>query len=111
MEETGAGAADVAGVACTGHGNGLYLVDDERGRPTRRISSSDGRAACVQQWEASGVIDRVRQKTLQANWPAQPNALRWLVDHEPGVLASTRWAAMCRITSACAGRRGNCGID
>jgi L-xylulokinase len=98
MAETGAAAADVAGVACTGHGNGLYLVD-ERGRPTRKgISSSDGRAlAYVQQWEAGGVIDRVRQKTLQANWPAQPNALlRWLVDHEPGVLASSRWALMCK---------------
>lgn len=98
IEETGVKAGEVAAVACTGHGNGLYLVDEE-GVPTRKgISSSDSRAlSYVDQWNAEGVIDRVRQKTLQDNWPAQPNAiLRWLVDHEPETLAASQWLLMCK---------------
>jgi L-xylulokinase len=97
---TGAHVApeQIVAIACCGHGNGLYLVD-ELGRPTRKgISSSDARAqAYVEQWDEAGVIDRLRPKTLQCNWPAQPNALlRWLIDHEPETLRKSRWALMCK---------------
>lgn len=88
----------IVAIACCGHGNGLYLVD-ESGRPTRKgISSSDSRAReYVEQWHDAGVIDRLRSKTLQCNWPAQPNALlRWMLDHEPETLERSRWALMCK---------------
>ncbi|TWT80310.1 L-xylulose/3-keto-L-gulonate kinase [Planctomycetes bacterium CA13] len=91
-------ANDIVAVACTGHGNGLYLVD-ESGKPTRKgISSSDSRAReYVERWNKDGVIDRLRPKTLQCNWPAQPNALlRWMIDHEPETLHRSRWALMCK---------------
>ena len=98
VTRAGVRAQDVAAVACTGHGNGIYLVDAE-GRPVRRaIFSSDSRArAYVEQWTAEGVDREVRSKTMQALWPGQPNALSaWLRDHEPDVLRSTRWVLMCK---------------
>jgi L-xylulokinase len=94
----GVRSQDVAAVACTGHGNGIYLVDKE-GRTVRRaIFSSDSRArAYVKQWVSDGVDREVRSKTMQALWPGQPNALlAWLRDHEPNVLRNTRWVLMCK---------------
>ena len=75
----------IAGVACTGHGNGLYLVD-AAGQPVRpAIRGADTRArAYIDRWLADGVDRAIRPKTMQAIWPAQPNALlAWMRDHEP----------------------------
>ncbi|TWU39768.1 FGGY-family carbohydrate kinase [Novipirellula artificiosorum] len=91
-------AKEIVSVSCTGHGNGLYLVD-EAGRPTRKgISSSDSRARdYVENWNQDGIIEKLRPKTLQCNWPAQPNALlRWMIDNEPETLQRSRWALMCK---------------
>lgn len=88
----------VKGVACTGHGNGLYLID-AAGKPVRpAIFSSDARArSYVERWTTEGVFQRVAPKTLQTLWPGQPNALlAWLADHEPDSLVRTRWALMCK---------------
>jgi L-xylulokinase len=88
----------IGAVACTGHGNGLYLVDAE-GRPVRNaIFSADARArAYIERWTAEGIDRAVRPKTMQALWPGQPNALlAWLADHEPEVLRRTRWCLMCK---------------
>ena len=90
--------ADVAAVACAGHGNGLYLVDGA-GRPVRRaILSTDSRArAIVERWVADGVDKAVRPKTMQSLWPAQPNALLvWLKEHEPATLEKAAWVLMCK---------------
>lgn len=75
----------IACMACTGHGNGLYLVD-AAGHPIRpAIRGSDTRArAYIDRWLADGVDRAIRAKTMQAIWPAQPNALlAWMRDHEP----------------------------
>lgn len=88
----------IAAVACTGHGNGLYLVD-AAGHPTRRaIFSSDSRAqGYIDRWCAAGLDRVLRAKTLQGMWPGQPNALlAWLADHEPDTLRRSRWALMCK---------------
>jgi L-xylulokinase len=98
IEKSGISAREIAAVACTGHGNGLYLVDAD-GRPVRRaIFSADCRArAYVERWTAEGVARAVREKTMQALWPGQPNAiLAWLADHEPLALGKARWALMCK---------------
>jgi L-xylulokinase len=78
----------VAGLACTGHGNGLYLVD-AAGKPVRpAIRGSDTRArAYIDRWLADGVDRAIRPKTMQCIWPAQPNALlAWMRDREPDAL-------------------------
>lgn len=85
VEQSGVDPDDIACVACTGHGNGLYLIDAD-GKPVRNgIYSSDSRAASiVADWKARGVDTQALPKTAQCVWPAQPNALlAWLREHEP----------------------------
>ncbi|MBE3068790.1 MAG: carbohydrate kinase [Planctomycetes bacterium] len=98
LEKARAAPGDVACVACAGHGNGLYLVD-EAGRPVRdAILSTDSRARdIVAAWLAAGIDKAVRPLTMQCVWAAQPNALlAWLKVHEPEVLRRTRWVLMCK---------------
>jgi L-xylulokinase len=88
VEKSGVNPEDIACVTCTGHGNGLYLIDAD-GNPVRNgIYSSDGRAAAIiADWKARGVDAQALPKTAQCVWPAQPNALlAWLREHEPEVL-------------------------
>ncbi len=88
----------IACIACTGHGNGIYLVD-AAGQPVRpAILSADTRArSYVERWTAEGIGQAVRPKTMQSLWPGQPNALlAWLRDREPQAYAKTRWVLMCK---------------
>ena len=88
IAKAGVDAAAIACVACTGHGNGLYLIDAD-GRPVRHaINSMDGRAAdIIAEWKSDGVDAKALPKTAQCIWPAQPNALlAWLREHEPQAL-------------------------
>ncbi len=89
---------EIIAVACTGHGNGLYLVD-KQGNPVRNaILSTDGRARdYVDKWVADGIDTKVRPKTMQCVWPAQPNALlAWLNDNEPETMARAGWVLMAK---------------
>jgi L-xylulokinase len=98
IEKSGIDPKEVACVACAGHGNGLYLVDGD-GKPVRNaIGSADSRAReYIDEWAAEDVLARIRPKTMQAIWPAQPNALlRWLADHEPESIEKARWVLMCK---------------
>ncbi|MBU2699115.1 L-xylulokinase [Sporomusaceae bacterium BoRhaA] len=91
-------AKDIAGIATTGHGNGMYLVD-EAGRPAYYgIISTDTRAKdYVTQWYADGTFDAVLPKTMQSIWAGQPVALlAWFRDHQPEVLEKTKWIFMCK---------------
>jgi L-xylulokinase len=77
---------DILGVACTGHGNGLYIWSMPDGRPVRpAIRGADTRAReYIDRWLADGVDVAIRPKTMQAIWPAQPNALlAWMREYEP----------------------------
>lgn len=98
LAKTAIDPKNVLAISCCGHGNGLYLAD-EFGRPTRSgIISSDGRAReYIEKWNREKVLERIRPKTMQAIWPAQPNALlRWIRDYEPDVLEKTKWMFMCK---------------
>ncbi len=98
ITKSGIDPADIACVACTGHGNGIYLIDKD-GKPTRNaIMSSDGRARdYIEKWTADGVDKAIRPKTMQCIWPAQPNALlAWIRDNEPDVLEKSVHALMAK---------------
>jgi L-xylulokinase len=85
IAKTGANPADIAGIGCTAHGNGIYLLD-KQGRPLRNgVQSMDTRAAdIVNQWNANNLASQVFPYTIQSFWPAQPNALlAWIKKHEP----------------------------
>ncbi len=88
LASSGVNPAEIAAVACTGHGNGLYLVDAQ-GNPVRNaVNSTDSRAAAiVAGWKRDGIDARALPKTAQCVWPAQPAALLiWLREHESETL-------------------------
>ena len=98
VARSGVAAGDIACIACTGHGNGLYLVDPQ-GRPVRNgIISTDTRAKdYVARWQADGVAGAILPRTMQSLWPGQPCALlAWLRDHEPETVRRAGWALMCK---------------
>lgn len=85
IARSGISSDEIAGIGCTGHGNGLYLLD-KQGRPLRNgIQSMDTRAAdIVAEWNGNKLLDEVFPYTIQALWPAQPNALlAWIKKNEP----------------------------
>jgi len=98
LAKSGINPRDIACIAGSGHGNGLYLVGAD-GAPVRNgIYSTDTRAQrYVERWRADGVGEKVLPKTTQCLWPGQPNALlAWLRDNEPETLARTKWALPCK---------------
>lgn len=98
IEKSGIDPTEIIAVACTGHGNGLYLVD-KQGRSVRNaILSTDSRArSYIDKWVADGIDKKVRPKTMQNLWPAQPNALlAWLKDNEPQTIEKAGWALMAK---------------
>ena len=98
IRKSGVNPSEILAVACTGHGNGLYLVD-ELGNPVRNaINSSDYRAQqYIDDWKASGVDQLSLPLTSQSLWPGQPNALMaWLLDHEPETVMKARWILMAK---------------
>jgi len=87
LDKSGIKPEQIIGVGTTGHGNGIYLIDEE-GKPARAgIQSLDTRAAdIIDDWNRSSLHDKVFPFTTQALWPAQPNALlAWIKQNEPAV--------------------------
>jgi L-xylulokinase len=85
LAKSGVRAEEIAGIGNTGHGNGVYLLD-EQGQPLRNgIQSMDSRAADVLTvWSQRDLHTQVFPYTVQSFWPAQPNALLvWLKENEP----------------------------
>lgn len=101
---SGISAADVAAVAATAHGDGLYLVDAQA-RPLRPgILSLDSRGAeIVDRWNADGTSDLALAHTGQLPHASAPSALlAWVREHEPEVferigtvLAAKDWLRYC----------------
>ena len=98
IRSSGISPGQIKAVACTGHGNGLYLVD-QNGDPVRNaINSTDGRAqSYIDKWTEQGAGKKALPLTAQSLWAAQPNALlSWIRDHEPEVLDKARWILMAK---------------
>ena len=91
-------ASQVAAVAVTGHGNGMYLVAAD-GKPAwNGINSADSRAASfIEKWYGDGTFERILPMTCQSIWAAQPAALlAWFKFNKPEVYARTRWVFQCK---------------
>ncbi|MDM5340514.1 FGGY-family carbohydrate kinase [Fictibacillus enclensis] len=98
LKQSGKDPAHIVGIATTGHGNGIYLVD-ENGEPvTNGIISTDSRAKdIISEWNEDGTADKVLSKTMQSLWAGQPAALlAWFKENQPEVLSQTRWVFMCK---------------
>ena len=82
---------EVSAVGVSGHGDGVYLVD-ERGEPVRPgIQSMDSRAhKLLEHWNETGVGDRVLKFNGQRPFAALPPVLlAWFTENQPGVLEKT----------------------
>ncbi len=98
LQKSQINAADVAALAITGHGNGLYLTDKTGRGVYPGIYSTDIRAqSYIDKWYQDGTFERVLPKIKQSMWSGQPIAiLAWLRDNKPEVLLQTRWIFMCK---------------
>ncbi len=83
---------EIAALAVTGHGNGLYLARKDFSAPRNGIISTDARAqSFVDRWVADPDYERrVRSKTGSQLWAGQPvPLLAWLDEHEPDIYDQT----------------------
>ncbi len=98
MSKTKVDAADVAGIACCGHGKGLYLWGKDN-KPVRNgIISTDNRAyEYPKKWEADGTASKVFELSYQKILSCQPvSLLAWLRDNEPESIENIRWIFECK---------------
>ena len=93
IANAGIKAEEVKGVACTGHGKGLYLWGKDNKPCYNGIVSTDSRAWMYpEKWNNDGTADRVFQKTFQKILACQPvSLLNWLKDNKPEVISNIKW--------------------
>lgn len=98
LEKTGIDSADVAGLACCGHGKGLYLWGRD-GKPVRPgIISTDNRAwEYPVNWKRDGTVEKVYEKTFQDILAFQPvSLLAWMKDNEEELIKNIEWIFECK---------------
>ena len=98
LHDAGVCGRDVAAVGITGHGDGLYLVDEAREPVRPAILSMDSRAVDVlARLESEGLMRRVLEVTGQVPFPGSAAALlAWLAEFEPQSLDRTRHLLSCK---------------
>lgn len=97
VAKAGVNPADIIGISTSGHGNGLYLVDEDLKPVMNGIYSTDMRAKEeLAALESSGVCDRIFPKIMQRLYPGQfAPLLIWLTKNKPDILKRARWALGC----------------
>ncbi|GGX79842.1 FGGY-family carbohydrate kinase [Streptomyces anandii] len=98
LAAAGVEGSAVAAVGLTGHGDGLYLVD-ERGRPVRAaITAMDTRAESVlAEWRDTPIWEQALTLSGTVPFAGSPAALlTWLGRHEPAALERSRWLLSCK---------------
>ena len=93
IEKSGIDPKDIAGVSFSGHGKGLYLVNDTGEPSYNGIISTDARAwSYVKKWNEDGTAKKVYEKTFQEILASQPvSLLAWIKDNCPGVIENTKY--------------------
>lgn len=104
LAASGRGAGDVAAIAATAHGDGLYLLDAERRPLGPGVLSLDSRAGdIIAQWRDTPLMEQALTRTGQHPHVSAPSALlAWIKAHEPDrfariahVLACKDWLRFC----------------
>lgn len=98
IEKSGVNCEEIAGLAVTGYGNGMYFIDAEGNTTYPGIVSADSRAKdYVDRWYKDGTFQAVLPKTMQSIWAAQyPPLLAWFQDNQREVLEKTEWILSCK---------------
>lgn len=91
--KSGLKSEEIVGVACTGHGKGLYMWGKDEKPLGNGIVSTDSRAwQYPLKWQKDGTADKVFEKNYQDILACQPvSLLNWLEDNEPGRLDNLKW--------------------
>lgn len=101
---SGRAASEIAGVAATAHGDGVYLLDRDRNPLGPGILSLDSRAGAIaDQWNAGTVARDALEVTGQQPHASAPSAiLGWIREHQPErfsriayILACKDWLRFC----------------
>ena len=101
---SGRPAADIAAIAATAHGDGLYLLDADNRPLGPGILSLDSRAGdIIAEWERDGVSERALALTGQKPHLSAPSALlAWIKRRQPerygrigAVLGCKDWLTFC----------------
>ena len=88
--------AEIAAIGCAGHGNGLYLLDNQN-RPLLGVQSLDTRAADLAAALAAKNGEALHAICLQKPWPSQtPVLLRWIQKHAPELFAEIGTVFLCK---------------
>jgi len=93
ISKAGISPGEIKGVACTGHGKGLYLWGKDNKPCYNGIVSTDSRAWIYpEKWSKDGTADKVFQKTFQKILACQPvSLLNWFKDNKPEVISNIKW--------------------
>lgn len=98
IERSGRPASEIAAVATTAHGDGLYLLDREARPLGAGILSLDSRAGdVIRDWTGEGRLERALEVTGQVPHVAAPSALlAWIRRHEPERFAAIGHVLTCK---------------
>lgn len=93
IQASGIDAKQIAAIAISGHGKGLYAWGKDGQAAYRGIGSSDNRAWCyTERWKKDGTFERNYPKLCQNLVPSQQLALlAWLKDEKPDIYRKIRW--------------------
>ena len=107
IADAGIAPERIAGVGCTGHGNGLYLLDAGQ-RPLVGVQSLDTRAAGLASELSARHGDALHALCLQRPWPSQTAVLlAWMKRERPELYRAAHTVALCKdfITHRLTGER------
>jgi L-xylulokinase len=104
IELSGRPASDIAAIAATAHGDGIYLTDKTNTPLGRALLSLDSRSVdIVERWLESPLADAALALTGQVPHVSAPSALlAWIKQHEPQryhqighILSCKDWLRFC----------------
>ncbi len=98
VSRSGRAASDIAAIAATAHGDGLYLLGKDRRPLGNGILSLDSRAGeIVSAWENDGTARLALARTGQMPHASAPSSLlAWLRGHEPNRFAQIGHVLTCK---------------
>lgn len=98
ITKPGVNPEDIAAIGFTGHGNGLYVVDEKGDLVRPGIGSQDARAVdIIEEYKKSGRYSEISAITLGEPYPGQPGPLlRWIKENEPEVYGRIAGILMCK---------------
>lgn len=93
IEQSDINPNDIVGVSFSGHGKGLYMVDNN-GKPAYNgVLSTDARAwEYIKKWNEDTTKEKVFKKTFQDILVCQPvSILAWFKDNKPEIIENTKY--------------------